>query len=810
MKRFHNFSLQTKLTAVSMLTCLPVLFLTAIFFIQNERTAYRNELIHSVSTLAKVIGINSSAALVFQDPNAARETLAALSAEPFIVAAAIIRRDEGLFASYEKGQDDKDPPARRSAGANRLADLPPGFIEPGAPAEKYRFAGDAFMLVQPILFRSEPIGQVFIRVNLEEFNEKLTLYALIVIGVMLAAVVLAIFLSARLQLLISRPILNLADKVRLITREGNYAVRAEKTTDDEIGELIAGFNEMLTQIEQRDAELANHRDNLESQVADRTAELANAIASLETEMNERKRTQRALQQSEVRYREMFANMSNGVAVFRMHPEQDGFVLTDMNKAAEKTVAVQRDQVLGLPLQVIASPYAHLGLDDVLQRVWQTGEAEHMPVRRYEDGLKVLWLEYFAYKLITEDIVVIFNDETAKKQAEVEKTRMESQLLRAQKMEAIGMLAGGVAHDLNNILSGIMSYPELLLLDLEDGHPMTNPLKMIQNLGQRAAAIVQDLLTLARRGVAVTETVSLKDIVNEYLESPEFEKLISYHANINIKTDMGDGSFSVKGSAIHLSKTVMNLTSNAVESMPDGGTVTISVARVYVDTPVPGYDSIEPGDFIVLRVADEGIGISAEDLERIFEPFYTKKVMGRSGTGLGMAVVWGTVKDHQGYIDVKSAVGRGTQFTLYFPEVEEATPARTVGHSSIVPRGDGETILVIDDVEEQRQIACAMLQRLGYSAEAVASGEEAVAYVQQTRPDLLLLDMIMDPGIDGYETYRRILKHAPGQKALIASGFSESRRARMTQELGAGAYLKKPYNFDQFARAVQKELNREKN
>jgi len=810
MKRFHNFSLQTKLTIVSMLTCLPVLVLTAIFFIQNERTTYRNELIHSVSTLAKVIGINSSAALVFQDPNAARETLAALSAEPFVAAAAIIRRDEGLFAAYQKGQGETDLPEQPSAGADHLADLPPGFIDPGAPSEKHHFTGNAFMLVQPILFRSEPIGQVFIRVNLEEFNEKLTLYVLIVLGVLLAAAVAAFFLSARLQLLISRPILNLAEKVRLITREANYAVRAEKTTNDEIGELIGGFNEMLTQIEKRDAELATHRDNLESQVADRTAELANAVASLETEMSERKRTQRALEQSEVRYREMFANMSNGVAVFRKHPEQDGFVLTDMNKAAEKIVAAKRDTVLGLPLEVIASPYAHLGLDEVLHRVWQKGGAEHVPVRRYDGGSKALWLEYFAYKLITDDIVLIFIDETDKKQAEVEKTRMESQLLRAQKMEAIGMLAGGVAHDLNNILSGIMSYPELLLLDLEDGHPMKSPLEMIQNSGQRAAAIVQDLLTLARRGVAVTETVSLKDIVTEYLESPEFRKLISYHAHIDIKADMGDGSFNVKGSAVHLSKTVMNLTSNAVEAMPDGGAVTISVERVYVDTPVPGYDSIEPGDFIILRVADEGIGISAEDLERIFEPFYTKKVMGRSGTGLGMAVVWGTVKDHQGYIDVKSAVGRGTQFTLYFPEVEESAPATTVGYSSVLPQGNGEMILVIDDVEEQRQIACAMLQRLGYSAEAVASGEEAVAYVQQTQPDLLLLDMIMDPGIDGYETYRRILKYAPGQKALIASGFSESRRARMTQELGAGAYLKKPYNFDQFARAVQKELNRDKN
>jgi len=772
-------------------------------FITIERATYRNELIHNTSTLAEVIGINSTAALVFNDPNTAIETLAALSAEPYVVAAAIIDRNGGMFATYIKKPDGK---TLRSAKA--FIRLSEDLIDAGAKKETHHFHGGSFVLIRPILFRGVPIGQVFIRVDLTGFHEKLAMYAAVAMGVMLAAVALAFFLSFRLQLLISKPILNLADKVGIISREGNYSIRAEKHGDDEIGDLIAGFNEMLTQIEKRDVELAAHRDNLEDQVSERTAELARAIDQLQSEMTERKRTQKALRQSEARYREMFKHMSNGVALYKASEDGREFYLSDLNKAAERITHVDREHVMGKQLLKVFPAHADSGFIDVLRRVWQSGSAVHVPATLYDDGRIFVWMESFVYKLITNDVVVIFSDETNRKQAETEKERMEKQLLRAQKMEAIGMLAGGVAHDLNNILSGILSYPELLLLDLEADHPMRDPLETIQQSGQRAAAIVQDLLTLARRGVAVTENVCLPDIVTIYLKSPEFGKLLTYHPNVQVKAKLDEENLIVKGSAVHLSKTVMNLTSNAAEAMPDGGTVTISVSSAYVDTPLPGYDAVEPGDFVVLKVEDEGIGITPNDMERIFEPFYTKKVMGRSGTGLGMAVVWGTVKDHHGYIDAQSTPGQGTVFTLYFPSAGSQETVVVTDSEQKLPQGRGETILVVDDVQEQRKIACYMLQRLGYSAKAVPSGEKAVVYFQENNADLLLLDMIMDPGIDGYETYRRILKISPDQKAIIASGFSESVRVRMTQKLGAGEYVKKPYTLEQLAVAVNNALSNE--
>jgi CheY-like chemotaxis protein len=262
-----------------------------------------------------------------------------------------------------------------------------------------------------------------------------------------------------------------------------------------------------------------------------------------------------------------------------------------------------------------------------------------------------------------------------------------------------------------------------------------------------------------------------------------------------------------GSPVHLSKTAMNLISNAAEAMPDGGKIIVSTQNRYISEPVKGYDDIKEGDYVTLAVFDTGIGISAGDMEKIFDPFYTKKVMGRSGTGLGMTVVWGTVKDHNGYIDVESTEGKGTTFTLYFP----VTRKESVKDKSLINiedyMGGGETVLVVDDIEEQREIASVMLKKLGYSVTSVSSGEEAVDYMKDHSADLLILDMIMDPGIDGLETYRKILELHPGQKAIIASGFSESKRVKQVQKLGSGTYVKKPYLLKKIGIAVRGELDK---
>jgi CheY-like chemotaxis protein len=225
----------------------------------------------------------------------------------------------------------------------------------------------------------------------------------------------------------------------------------------------------------------------------------------------------------------------------------------------------------------------------------------------------------------------------------------------------------------------------------------------------------------------------------------------------------------------------------------------------VDSPIKGYDEIPTGDYTVLSVSDNGIGISNTDLERIFEPFYTKKVMGRSGSGLGMAVVWGCVKDHKGFIDVKSRPGEGSSFTLYFPATRKNLQQKAAPLALSKFKGSGESILVVDDIAEQREIASELLQKLGYTVATVPSGEAAVDYLRSNRVSLVVLDMIMEPGMDGLETYKQIIALQPSQKAIIASGFSETALVREAQSLGAGAYVKKPYMAEEIGLAVHLAL-----
>lgn len=391
--------------------------------------------------------------------------------------------------------------------------------------------------------------------------------------------------------------------------------------------------------------------------------------------------------------------------------------------------------------------------------------------------------------------------------ELEQARLQQQLMNARKMEALGTLAGGVAHDLNNILSGISSYPDLLLEDIAADDPLYQSLTDIKHSGEKAAAVVNDLLTLARRGVPVNDTLGLNQIVQEYLSSPEHARLQKAHPYVVLETQLEAVLPAMLGSSVHLSKALMNLVTNAFEAVEDSGRVVITTGFEIVASQEPSARGIIPGRYLTLAVADDGVGIPSKDLQRIYEPFFTSKKMGRSGSGLGMTVVWGTVEDHKGKILVDSRPNGGTRFKLYFPvPEEEARPIENIQAADDY-MGHGESVLVVDDVATQRIIAARMLEKLGYRPIAVPSGEEAIDYLRNARVDILVLDMIMSPGIDGLETYRRALEINPGQKAIIASGYSETDRVREVLRLGASVYLKKPYLKEDLGRALKKELLR---
>lgn len=393
----------------------------------------------------------------------------------------------------------------------------------------------------------------------------------------------------------------------------------------------------------------------------------------------------------------------------------------------------------------------------------------------------------------------------RKRSQEKQKQLEALLVNAKKMQAVGTLAGGVAHDLNNILSGLTTYPELLLLKLPADSPMRSQLETILRSGQKAVTIVQDLLTLSRRGKVPFETLDLNQVVLDYLESAECSKMLSFHNGISIVTDMPASPLTITGSVVHLSKTLMNLVTNAAEAMPGGGEIHVSAKRVTLE---PGHlltEQLKPGEYARLAISDTGIGIQPQVIDRIYEPFFSTKKVGRSGAGLGMAVVWGTVQDHDGHISVQSTVGKGTTFELWFGTVTGDISA-VAEDAFKLPRGDNRLILVVDDVAEQREIAATILNEFDYQVETTVSGEAAVAWLKDHDADLVLLDMTMTPGISGLETYRRIRKFKPEQRVIITSGYADAEMTQAAMEQGVRSYLKKPYTIESLSNAIHKALS----
>jgi two-component system cell cycle sensor histidine kinase/response regulator CckA len=539
--------------------------------------------------------------------------------------------------------------------------------------------------------------------------------------------------------------------------------------------------------------------------------LVTAKMSLENEVEERRRAEEAVRESERKYRILAENINDMIWMMEI-PERR---FTYVSPSVLKMRGYSPEEVESQALEEILTPDSCRRVTNVLaDQIAHDAEMDPnrsvtMELEQYRKDGSTFWAETTASFIRNSEnmpisILGVTRDITERKQAEAALREKEEKLNRSKKMESLGLMAGGIAHDLNNILSSIVSLPDLLLMDCPSDHPFRKPLEIIRASGERAADTVSDLLTVAR-GVAVGKKVlNLNTIVKDYLGSPEQKKIAKMNPSVTFKTDLTPDLLNFRCSETHIRKILMNLVLNASEAIEKDGEVTLSTRNRYLDIPLKGYEEVRPGEYILLRVSDSGIGIPEEHLQRIFEPFYTKKMMGRAGTGLGLAVVWNTVQDHDGYIDVRCRAGV-TEFEVFFPATRDDLFADQGQIPPAKYAGKGETILVIDDQENQRMIACKLLSRLGYEAESVSGGQEALEYLKVHQVDLVILDMIMDPGMDGLDTFRKIIEIYPGQKAIIASGFSETNRVKEAQKIGAGQYLKKPYTLEKLGIAVREEL-----
>jgi signal transduction histidine kinase len=365
--------------------------------------------------------------------------------------------------------------------------------------------------------------------------------------------------------------------------------------------------------------------------------------------------------------------------------------------------------------------------------------------------------------------------------------LETQLRQNQKMEAIGILAGGVAHDFNNILTTILGYGELAISRLPEDNPVRSMVKDMYHAGERASGLTRQLLAFSRKQVMETKVTNLNTIVTDM--GKMLGRLIGEDLHMDIIT--ADNIGNIKADIGQIEQILMNLVVNARDAMPCGGRLTVETGEIYLDEKyVQSHKGVKEGTNVVLTVTDTGEGMSPEVQEEIFEPFFTTKEMGK-GTGLGLSTVYGIVKQHQGHIFVYSELGHGTTFKIYLPVVDEPLEKREFGAVTAMPRGT-ETILVVDDDASIRKLVVDTLEPLGYKVMSAACGEDALTVYRSAggKVDLLLSDVIM-PGMNGRELIEIVLNENPGVKTVLMSGYTDSIISERDTLLKDTVFINKP-------------------
>ncbi len=536
--------------------------------------------------------------------------------------------------------------------------------------------------------------------------------------------------------------------------------------------------------------------------------ITGAVVTLR-DITARRQAEERLTESEKRHRALFENMVSGFVLFEVVQDERGvpvdLIILTANKGFEAISGLKVSGVAGKRLTHVLPGIEKDGADwiGVYGKVALTGEPQ-----QFEKGSELLGvcLSVTAYRAGPGQCCVTFQDITERKRSEEERARVEAQLRQAQKMEALGTLAGGVAHDFNNILNIIMGYTELSKMEIGDGSLVAQNLEEVFAASTRAKELVQQILAFSRRSENRKLSLQPGIVVKEAM------KMLrpSLPSTIEIQTEVLGRSL-VLADPTQLHQVLMNLCTNAAHAMRDkGGVLEVRLEdRVLGDDEARHYDGLQPGGYVELRVRDTGAGIEPGIIDSIFDPFFTTKKQGE-GTGLGLSVVHGIVKSHGGAISVQSTLGEGTAFTVLIPALPENHPHEEKATSHHLPRGH-ERILVVDDEPVLVKMVGRLLSNLGYEVVTRTGGMEALEILRQrsdAKPfDLVITDMTM-PHLTGENLVRELSNSGVAVPVILMTGFSEKIDVEKAKTLGIEGFLMKPIVSKDIAETIRKVLDRQ--
>ena len=552
------------------------------------------------------------------------------------------------------------------------------------------------------------------------------------------------------------------------------------------------------ELQESKRELQQTHDELELRVEERTADLKKANEQLEREIQERRKTEQALRESEERYRNIFEQSRDPIYI----TTREG-MLIDTNQSYMDLFGYRREEIGDLnAIDFYSDPKDRLKFQRAVEREGAVIDFE-LKLRK-KNGEEIDCLLTTTVRKSNDGHILgyqgIIRDITGHKQAEEERKRLEAQLQYAQRIEALGTLAGGIAHNFNNLLMGILGNTALLLLETESESPNHEKLKKIEKLVDSGSLLTKQLLGYAREGRYEIEPIDMNHVVKETSDTFAMTK-----KGIKVHQALDDKIYVIKADQGQIEQVLWNLYVNAADAMPTGGELFLRTRNV-TDAQITGKPyKVKPGDYVLLTVRDNGVGMDKKTMERIFEPFFTTKGLSK-GTGLGLASVYGMVKSHGGYIDVDSKKGKGTTFNIYLPASQEEVSDKEV-HQEVIEEGK-EILLLVDDEAMLLEVGQEMLEIMGYTVFTAGGGKEAIEIFKAHHDtiDMVILDMIM-PDVSGGETYDNLKQINPNVKVLLSSGYSIDSQASEILGRGCDGFIQKPFQITDLSRKLRNILDK---